>query len=150
MIHFSPNNFTSGTQLDPVFVIVNQEMNWSDAQRYCRKNFIDLATVRNNTENQQIHNLMPSETLTWIGLFRQPDIYWSDGSGSSFRYWGDFRNPLGSLSVICGVAAVQSSGKWKLMSCERKLPFVCHSVPPSGKWFTVLQCKRTNAPHLNN
>eukprot|EP00064_Thunnus_orientalis_P007685 superscaffoldBa00000868_g7707 len=49
----------NGTQLDPKFIFVNQPMNWSNAQRYCRENFIDLATVRNNTENQEVKNLVP-------------------------------------------------------------------------------------------
>ena len=123
-------------------------MTWSNAQRYCRENFIDLATVRDASENQKIKDKLT--TQTWIGLYRNPNIFWSDGSGSSFRYWDDGYNPLGSASVICGVAALQSSGKWRLIPCDRRLPFFCYSIPP-GEWFTVLQWKRTNAAeHLNN
>ncbi|CAK6965269.1 macrophage mannose receptor 1-like [Scomber scombrus] len=117
-----------GTQLDPQFVYISKSMNWSSAQRYCRENYIDLATVRDDTENQQIQNLKPSGGWAWIGLFRNPDTYWSDGSGSSFTYWDGGSHPLGSLSRFCGAAAVQKSGKWKAKSCEDRLPFVCYSI----------------------
>ncbi|XP_044039307.1 lymphocyte antigen 75-like isoform X1 [Siniperca chuatsi] len=118
-----------GTQLDPEFVVLNERMNWSRAQRYCRENFIDLATVRNAAESQKLQNLVLSN-WAWIGLFRDPNIYWSDGSGSSFRYWGNNENLIDSMSVACGVAALDNSGRWKFLPCETRLPFVCYSVPP--------------------
>ncbi|XP_044039308.1 snaclec 3-like isoform X2 [Siniperca chuatsi] len=121
--------YLSGTQLDPEFVVLNERMNWSRAQRYCRENFIDLATVRNAAESQKLQNLVLSN-WAWIGLFRDPNIYWSDGSGSSFRYWGNNENLIDSMSVACGVAALDNSGRWKFLPCETRLPFVCYSVPP--------------------
>ncbi|XP_044198490.1 uncharacterized protein LOC122974519 [Thunnus albacares] len=137
-IHFFPNNLSAGTQLDPQFVYVNQLMTWSNAQRYCRENFIDLATVRNNTENQQIHNLVLTKDWTWIGLYGDPDSFlynWSDGSAYSLTTWGDKHSVSGSLrSMMCGV---QESNQWTFMSCGERFPFVCYSIP--GEWFTVLQ-----------
>ncbi|XP_044039306.1 lymphocyte antigen 75-like [Siniperca chuatsi] len=118
----------NGTQLDPEFVFVNESMNWSRAQRYCRENFIDLATVRNATESQELQSLVLSN-WAWIGLYRDPNIYWSDGSGSSFRYWDTGYNKILS-SVACGVAALDNSGRWKFLPCETRLPFVCYSIPP--------------------
>ncbi|XP_037613985.1 secretory phospholipase A2 receptor isoform X1 [Sebastes umbrosus] len=117
-----------GTQLDPEFVFVNERMSWSSAQRYCRENYIDLATVRNDTETQEIQSLVPSQDRAWIGLFRDPNFNWSDGSNYKFSYWDAVKNPLGSLTHVCGVA-MQSSGKWRAVDCERRLPFVCYSLP---------------------
>nr|XP_040038176.1 macrophage mannose receptor 1-like isoform X3 [Gasterosteus aculeatus aculeatus] len=57
-----------GDQLDPEYVIVNLEMSWSDAQTYCREKFIDLATVRNETENNKIQRLVPVGNWAWIDL----------------------------------------------------------------------------------
>ncbi|XP_042257521.1 lymphocyte antigen 75-like [Thunnus maccoyii] len=120
----------NGTQLDPEFVVVNQSMTWSNAQRYCRANFIDLATVRNDTENQQIHNLVLTKDWTWIGLYRDPDSFlynWSDGSPYSLTTWGDKHSVSGSLrSMMCGV---QESNQWTFKSCEERFPFVCYSIP---------------------
>ncbi|XP_037615519.1 lymphocyte antigen 75-like [Sebastes umbrosus] len=118
-----------GTQLDPEFVVVNERMNWSSAQRYCRENYIDLATVRNDTENQEIKSLVWSGGRAWIGLFRHPNLTWSDGSNYKFSYW-DYLNPIGSLVHVCGVAALQESGKWRGYNCEMRLPFVCYSITP--------------------
>ncbi|KAM7377631.1 hypothetical protein PAMA_014100 [Pampus argenteus] len=114
----------NGTQLDPEFVLVNEKMNWSDAQRYCRKNFIDLATVTNDTMSQEVGKLL--NTWTWIGLYRDPNIYWSDGSSYSFRYWLDMVFKLDS-SIIC-VAADFPSGRWIVVPCDEKLPSMCYSI----------------------
>ena len=142
--HFPPK-LTAGIQLDPQFVFVTPRMNWFDAQRYCRENFIDLATVRNNTENQQIHNLVLTRNWAWIGLYRDPDSFlynWSDGSAYSLTTWGDKHSVSGSLrSMMCGV---QESNQWTFKSCGERFPFVCYSIPP-GEWFTVLQWKPENA-----
>uniref|UniRef100_A0A8D0ADU0 C-type lectin domain-containing protein n=1 Tax=Sander lucioperca TaxID=283035 RepID=A0A8D0ADU0_SANLU len=81
------DEFTTPAQLNPEYVVMSQKMNWSSAQRYCRENFIDLATVRNDSENQKVLSLGQSKRWTWIGLFRDPNLYWSDGSGYSFSYW---------------------------------------------------------------
>uniref|UniRef100_UPI003AAF1552 L-selectin-like n=1 Tax=Centroberyx gerrardi TaxID=166262 RepID=UPI003AAF1552 len=82
------------TMTDPAFVVVNQGMNWLNAQRYCRENYIDLASVRNQTENQEIQKLIPNGGYYWIGLYRQPPKRWSDGSNSSFTYWNDPSDPV--------------------------------------------------------
>ncbi|XP_038553481.1 macrophage mannose receptor 1-like [Micropterus salmoides] len=120
-----------GTQQNPEFVASKVAMTWSSAQSYCRKNFIDLAIVRNQNENQAVANVVPVGYLAWVGLFRDPDFYWSDGSSFSFTNWYSGYNPLGSMRVACGVAALQSSGTWKFLPCETRLPFVCYSVPVS-------------------
>ncbi|KAF7647250.1 hypothetical protein LDENG_00175190 [Lucifuga dentata] len=44
----------TGTAADPKFILVKEARDWSGAQTYCRENFIDLASVRNGTENQSL------------------------------------------------------------------------------------------------
>ncbi|GAA6221703.1 secretory phospholipase A2 receptor-like [Lates japonicus] len=119
-----------GTQLEPEYVFVNQAMVWSSAQRYCRENFVDLVTVRNKTENFEIQNL--ASGWAWIGLFGYPRVHWSDGSVSSFRSWYSSGHAI-HVTVTCGAAALQNSGKWRLLPCGTRLPFVCSSIPPPLK-----------------
>ncbi|XP_008303568.1 C-type lectin lectoxin-Lio2-like, partial [Stegastes partitus] len=95
-----PNFYSARTQLDPEYIVVNETMTWSSAQKYCRENFIDLATVRNEIQNQQLQNLVQS--YSWIGLFRDPNFYWSDGSSFSFSHFDYVHNQYGSKRVICG------------------------------------------------
>ncbi|XP_028285566.1 secretory phospholipase A2 receptor-like [Parambassis ranga] len=104
-------------------------MSWSSGQRYCRENFRDLATVRNVTEKQRVQNLVPSGQWAWIGLFRDPNFFWSDGSSFFFSHWDTVRNLLGSMEVICGAASMHRSGSWRFLSCETTLPFICYSEP---------------------
>uniref|UniRef100_A0A3Q0SJK1 C-type lectin domain-containing protein n=1 Tax=Amphilophus citrinellus TaxID=61819 RepID=A0A3Q0SJK1_AMPCI len=116
-------HFNFRTQRNPEFHLVDKNMSWSDAQKYCRENFLDLATVTNHGENQQVQEKAQKE-MAWIGLHRDPNIYWSDGSKHSFTNWASGMNPFGGLSVIC--AALDGSGRWKMLSCEGPLPFVCY------------------------
>lgn len=94
----------------PNFVIVNETMNWSDAQSYCRDHHTDLATVRSSTDNSKILKLLPNNEQFWIGLSRELNMYWSDGSGYSFSHWASVDNRLGTHNVTCGVADLQKSG----------------------------------------
>ncbi|XP_062240492.1 macrophage mannose receptor 1-like [Platichthys flesus] len=118
----------NGTLEDSDFVLVNTSKNWTEAQRHCRENYTDLVTVRNDTDNCKICNLKPHGNRAWIGLYRDPQIYWSDGSNYSFSSWYQGFNPLGLMKVVCGVADLEQGGKWRLCSCEERKPFVCYSM----------------------
>ncbi|XP_060888068.1 secretory phospholipase A2 receptor-like [Labrus mixtus] len=127
-------SLTAGSQQNPEFVYVSVKKNWSSAQRFCRENFIDLATVKNHSENQNIQSLVPEYTYSWIGLYWDPDTYWSDGSGSSFRWFSyGYGYTLHPMSEVCGAADLENSGRWWLLNCETKCPFVCYSVRSSGE-----------------
>ncbi|XP_034468637.1 secretory phospholipase A2 receptor-like [Hippoglossus hippoglossus] len=117
----------NGTLEDSDFVLVSTIKIWSEAQRHCREHFTDLATVRNKTEHLKIQKLLLHVPWVWFGLYRNPQMNWSDGSGSSFSSWYGVSNPLGLMKVVCGVA--DKGGKWRLFSCEERKPFVCYSIP---------------------
>ncbi|XP_071402752.1 secretory phospholipase A2 receptor-like [Centroberyx affinis] len=128
-----------GTTMDPKFVVVNDRMNWSSAQRYCRENYIDLASVRNQNENQEIQKLVPRGDWAWIGLYRGPLSRWSDGSNSSFTYWE--KTPIPMANKIQCAAALRKSFKWRAVPCTNRYPFVCYSVPVQMKQVFKLKVK---------
>ncbi|XP_038135029.1 tenascin-X-like [Cyprinodon tularosa] len=119
------NGTVNGT---PVFVHVMTSSNWTEAQRVCRQKYIDLASIRNETENEQIKNITGS-TEVWIGLHREK--LWSDGSNSLFRYWGS-NEPNGSadnpVGATCTATALSGSGKWSDENCTKDLPFICYQT----------------------
>ncbi|KAM3591052.1 uncharacterized protein V6R79_021472 [Siganus canaliculatus] len=113
------------------FIFVKEPKTWSDAQSYCRENYKDLATVRSDEDSKRIPTIWlngPYGSWYWIGLFREKNHLWSDGSKSSFTYWGGSFPPAGERNVLCAAADLQNSGKWKFLSCDTTLPSVCHSL----------------------
>lgn len=126
----------TGSRLGPEFVYVHTPMNWSSAQLYCRKNFVDLATIKNVRDNKQVQGLIPTYDFPWIGLYIEPNHHWSDGSSVLFTSWDTTGILIGSRAVICGSTSTGRSGRWKILSCETRLPFVCYGNPGefTAKW----------------
>ncbi|XP_038124373.1 C-type lectin 9a-like [Cyprinodon tularosa] len=104
-------------------------MPWSNAQTYCRENFVDMAIIRNDTEYQKVQSLIPYGHYPWIGLYREPNLQWSNGSSILFTSWDTSGIFIGSMRVICGATSTGRSGRWKMLSCETRLPFVCNGPP---------------------
>ncbi|XP_024864885.1 secretory phospholipase A2 receptor-like [Kryptolebias marmoratus] len=138
----------TGTQLNPRYVLVNQYMTWPNAQRFCRENFTDLATVRNDAENQAVTSV--AQKAAWIGLFRGPNFYWSDESSFLFTNWQSGENQISSTTDMCGVTSLQNSGQWKFSSCETKLPFVCYKPAVVWRQVVKLRLKMEDSLTLND
>lgn len=91
-----------------------------EAQRYCRHNYTDLASVRNTDENGQIARLRNKTSgKSWIGL-SSSTWRWLDGSPYSFENWAQDKPT--SDSDRCGVSNFL---KWFDRNCSDQNVFVC-------------------------
>ncbi|XP_029004315.1 secretory phospholipase A2 receptor-like [Betta splendens] len=73
-------------------VLVNQLMNWQQAQQYCRTYFTDLSPLSNKLEDQVFRGSVSPNSWGWIGLYmdsRSPTGWmWSGGDNATYINWG--------------------------------------------------------------
>lgn len=101
-------------------------MTWNAARQYCRERYTDLASVRNEDENEEIKRMIPMQRAAWIGLWRDP-WRWSNQEDPKFKHW-----ITGSIPYVGGNCAAsrfdpENNGKWVVNNCKDKLSFLCHS-----------------------
>ncbi|XP_027131478.1 macrophage mannose receptor 1 isoform X1 [Larimichthys crocea] len=139
------------TGSDVTFVLINKTMTWTEAQKHCRTNYTDLASVRNMTENEMVKQLVPAGQTVWIGLYRD-SWKWLDGSNSSFRYWHDVEPNNRGLNETCVAADFSHSGQWEDWNCDVKREFVCYSVTGVTKQVlkVKLKLKKDSSRDLND
>ncbi|XP_036452684.1 macrophage mannose receptor 1-like [Colossoma macropomum] len=116
------------------FHVVKVNKTWDEAQKHCRENFTDLATIESQEEmNALTAVLNGTKGYFWIGLrqkVQQNNIswIWSDGSNSSYRYW-DAGEPNNNGSDNCGILC-PSAYRWNDLHCNYLDPFVCYKQIP--------------------
>ncbi len=115
---------------------VNQKMNWTEAQRYCREKHTDLVTINDIQEQNDINQLINSTSDhvwiglkdTWIWSLSDPDFYRRDES--QYRNWGSSQ-PEGDGDCVfmdCGEnGANGKKGHWHDEDCSKIRPFICYN-----------------------
>ncbi|XP_036419997.1 macrophage mannose receptor 1-like [Colossoma macropomum] len=114
---------------------------WEEAQIFCRTYYTDLASVRNETELQEIQKVSNGHSV-WIGLYRSR--LWSDQSNSTFTYWrltvqSAYAEPDNGVSLRwqlkeqqCIAVDLKHSSQWTDEDCFARFPFICYSGPVVG------------------
>lgn len=112
-----------------VYHFINQKMNWTNAQSYCRENFSDLATISDEEDNEKAFLLRTDKSANvWIGLHKSngSKVVWSNGDNSSFTYWDVGEGNTSSENCV----EQTTKRTWNDKPCHKKLFFICHEVPP--------------------
>ncbi|MBN3316965.1 PLA2R phospholipase, partial [Atractosteus spatula] len=114
---------------------VSSPLNWTSAQRYCRENHTDLATIDNKEELDTLLNETHiSVEQAWIGLYKVDPEQWH----WSLSKWGfykhgeaEYRNwSSGSPdpNSACNSTEMNSDGQWEASNWTEKKRFICYSA----------------------
>ncbi|XP_043092116.1 lymphocyte antigen 75-like isoform X2 [Puntigrus tetrazona] len=66
------------------YVYIDVKKTWFEAQLYCREKHVDLVSIRNEKENEQVK--IKLQKTCWIGLL-EDGVKWSDEGQSAYRKW---------------------------------------------------------------
>nr|XP_055057848.1 lymphocyte antigen 75-like [Misgurnus anguillicaudatus] len=108
---------------------ININKTWTEAQRYCRENYTDLATVNNMNDMKQLiskvkdSDVKNNDVRFWIGL-NNTGVYkwkWSMGHTVNYTNWKD------KESNNTNNCAYMKAGTWHHKGCNEKLRFICYN-----------------------
>ncbi|MCI4386907.1 hypothetical protein PGIGA_G00068200 [Pangasianodon gigas] len=111
---------------------VNENKNWTEAQRYCRENYSDLASIDNMQEMNALLNTVNGSYsgLAWIGLYSDSwrwslddDAFYKEGE-REFRGWYQEPNNYNGKELC---VSMHYTGKWFDRQCAQTLGFVCYN-----------------------
>ncbi|XP_048008228.1 uncharacterized protein LOC125243032 isoform X2 [Megalobrama amblycephala] len=152
-------SFTS-SQISHQYHFINIRKNWTEAQRFCREKYIDLATVNNADEMNSLFGAISDVSYdVYIGLYRSEVFRWhwtlpDSYNIKSYQNWKD-KQPVKNNNEGC--AAMNKNGKWFNDSCDSQRPFVCfnakgNQIPVEKKTWREAQeyCRNNNHTDLTN
>ncbi|XP_049338855.1 hepatic lectin-like [Astyanax mexicanus] len=111
--------------------VVNEAMNWTEAQEHCREKYTDLLTIESEKKMDYIAAALAGEMgHFWIGLKQKSEEnttswIWSDGSYSSYEFW-DNGQPDNSVGDNCVQLWSDLLFQWNDVQCCWPGPFICY------------------------
>uniref|UniRef100_A0A672P8A9 C-type lectin domain-containing protein n=1 Tax=Sinocyclocheilus grahami TaxID=75366 RepID=A0A672P8A9_SINGR len=112
--------------LQDKFKYIETSMTWTNAQLYCRTDYLDLAVITNDTENTFLAKILSDKghNDSWIGLYKIPWL-WSDKRSVS---WSSVKWEFGQPDNVKGnenCARANNEGLMADDTCSTRLLFYC-------------------------
>ncbi|RVE55576.1 hypothetical protein OJAV_G00234880 [Oryzias javanicus] len=119
---------------------ISNPLNWTEAQTYCRQNYIDLATIESSEEMDKFLKAIerPTELEStvktnsrygdfWIGLNNEINWKWSDGFSGGItadNYWTSEDQYHSRTDQIC--LTTSKTNRLSDFDCDSLLTFICY------------------------
>ncbi|XP_042596721.1 C-type mannose receptor 2-like isoform X1 [Cyprinus carpio] len=144
LVVFGLLSFTS-SQISHQYHFINIRKTWTEAQRFCREMYTDLATVNNDDEMNSLFKTITDNSYdVYTGLYRGEVFRWhwtlpdSVYNENTFQDW-EKNQPDNNNNKGC--AAMDNNGKWFTDSCDAQRQFVCFNVTATKTYILIEQNK---------
>uniref|UniRef100_A0A3Q1I901 C-type lectin domain-containing protein n=1 Tax=Anabas testudineus TaxID=64144 RepID=A0A3Q1I901_ANATE len=120
-----------------VYHFIGENKTWDEAQKYCRENYTDLATVSNMTDMERLRKSTETLTEAWIGLHSYPGKdnrrwYWSlpglEFNDNQTRWnSGEPNDYRGQENCVLIHELSNQNQNWSDFPCNTNHQFFCYS-----------------------
>ncbi|XP_051556662.1 macrophage mannose receptor 1-like [Myxocyprinus asiaticus] len=124
--------FSSSACVPRQYHFVNQKLTWTEAQRNCRENYTDLATIDNMNDIEELLKSVNDDQIehVWIGLQKTVSYKWKWSLGDPAFYTGinsQYRNWASTQPNYDGDCSNMNPGEWNDFPCDSSLTFICYN-----------------------
>ncbi|XP_055046079.2 macrophage mannose receptor 1-like [Misgurnus anguillicaudatus] len=130
------------------FLLIQENKTWDDAQAYCKKYHIDLATIASSEDQTSVREAVSPALppLAWTGLGRSNNTWrWKYHDVNvtfiwkvSLSFWKPGQPDNSDTKSECGV--ISASG-WDDIACDQMFPFFCINESIAEKFVFIPQNK---------